>query len=234
MKIGVVGASGYAGGELLRLLAGHPEFEAAVITAGSNVSLSNVTVVDPLTGLNQTVGTLAPGASQSVTTTYAVIQSDVDSGQITNVASVSGQGPDQTTVSAHDDAVVTAIQNPSIDVEITDNEADIDEEGEEIDYTITVTNTGNVTLTNVTVVDSKTGTVVNVGTLAPGESKQVETVYTVTQEDVDKGSVSNEATATGESPNEGDDNPTDIDEVTTPIAQLPSIVIEKKSDKTEG
>ena len=36
MKIGVVGASGYAGGELLRLLAGHPEFEAAVIAAGSN------------------------------------------------------------------------------------------------------------------------------------------------------------------------------------------------------
>lgn len=36
MKIGVVGASGYAGGELLRLLAGHPEFEASVITAGSN------------------------------------------------------------------------------------------------------------------------------------------------------------------------------------------------------
>ncbi|MFM8621653.1 MAG: hypothetical protein ACKOCL_06525, partial [Candidatus Nanopelagicaceae bacterium] len=32
MKIGVVGASGYAGGELLRLLAGHPEFEASVIT----------------------------------------------------------------------------------------------------------------------------------------------------------------------------------------------------------
>jgi len=28
MKIGVVGASGYAGGELLRLLSKHPEFEA--------------------------------------------------------------------------------------------------------------------------------------------------------------------------------------------------------------
>lgn len=36
MKIGVVGASGYAGGELLRILAGHPEFEAAVIMAGNS------------------------------------------------------------------------------------------------------------------------------------------------------------------------------------------------------
>lgn len=36
MKTAVVGASGYAGGELLRLLAGHPSFTATVITANSN------------------------------------------------------------------------------------------------------------------------------------------------------------------------------------------------------
>ncbi len=36
MKIGVVGASGYAGGELLRLLAGHPIFKVTYISAGSN------------------------------------------------------------------------------------------------------------------------------------------------------------------------------------------------------
>jgi len=36
MKIGVIGASGYAGGELLRLLAGHPEFEVCCVTAHSN------------------------------------------------------------------------------------------------------------------------------------------------------------------------------------------------------
>jgi len=36
MKIGIVGGSGYAGGELLRLLALHPHFEVAVISAHSN------------------------------------------------------------------------------------------------------------------------------------------------------------------------------------------------------
>jgi N-acetyl-gamma-glutamyl-phosphate reductase len=36
MKIGVVGASGYAGGELLRLLAGHPNFQVTYISAGTN------------------------------------------------------------------------------------------------------------------------------------------------------------------------------------------------------
>jgi N-acetyl-gamma-glutamyl-phosphate reductase len=46
MKIGVVGASGYAGGELLRLLSNHPEFEAKVISAGSN-SGEEITSIHP-------------------------------------------------------------------------------------------------------------------------------------------------------------------------------------------
>jgi N-acetyl-gamma-glutamyl-phosphate reductase len=35
-KVAVAGASGYAGGELLRLLLGHPEVEIGTLTAGSN------------------------------------------------------------------------------------------------------------------------------------------------------------------------------------------------------
>jgi N-acetyl-gamma-glutamyl-phosphate reductase len=46
MKIGVVGASGYAGGELLRLLAIHPEFEASAITAHSNAG-EEITSIHP-------------------------------------------------------------------------------------------------------------------------------------------------------------------------------------------
>ena len=36
MKIGVVGASGYSGGELLRLLSNHPTFDVEYIAAGSS------------------------------------------------------------------------------------------------------------------------------------------------------------------------------------------------------
>jgi N-acetyl-gamma-glutamyl-phosphate reductase len=36
MRVAVAGASGYAGGELLRLIAGHPDFEIAVLTADSS------------------------------------------------------------------------------------------------------------------------------------------------------------------------------------------------------
>jgi N-acetyl-gamma-glutamyl-phosphate reductase len=46
MKIGVVGASGYAGGELLRLLSNHPKFETKVISAGSNAG-EEITSIHP-------------------------------------------------------------------------------------------------------------------------------------------------------------------------------------------
>ncbi|TFD23759.1 N-acetyl-gamma-glutamyl-phosphate reductase [Cryobacterium sp. TMS1-13-1] len=57
-SVAVAGASGYAGGELLRLLAGHPEFEVRTVTAHSNAgqllidvqpslrSLAHLTLVD--------------------------------------------------------------------------------------------------------------------------------------------------------------------------------------------
>ncbi len=38
VKVGVAGASGYAGGELLRLLAGHPEFDLVTATAHSQAA----------------------------------------------------------------------------------------------------------------------------------------------------------------------------------------------------
>lgn len=46
MKIGIIGASGYAGGELLRLLAGHPEFDVCTVTAHSNAGEA-ITKVHP-------------------------------------------------------------------------------------------------------------------------------------------------------------------------------------------
>jgi N-acetyl-gamma-glutamyl-phosphate reductase len=36
MKIGVVGASGYAGGELLRIISTHPAFTIEAVSAHSN------------------------------------------------------------------------------------------------------------------------------------------------------------------------------------------------------
>jgi N-acetyl-gamma-glutamyl-phosphate reductase len=46
MKIGLIGGSGYAGGELLRLLASHPHFEVSAISAHSNAG-EDVTSIHP-------------------------------------------------------------------------------------------------------------------------------------------------------------------------------------------
>lgn len=40
VSVAIAGASGYAGGELLRLLTGHPEFEVKTVTANQNVGLT--------------------------------------------------------------------------------------------------------------------------------------------------------------------------------------------------
>jgi N-acetyl-gamma-glutamyl-phosphate reductase len=55
IQVAVAGASGYAGGELLRLLAGHPEFDLVTATAHSQAG-THVTAVHPqLTGLGLTL-----------------------------------------------------------------------------------------------------------------------------------------------------------------------------------
>lgn len=49
-SVAIAGASGYAGGELLRLLADHPEFEVRTVTAHSNAGQSLVAVQPHLRG----------------------------------------------------------------------------------------------------------------------------------------------------------------------------------------
>lgn len=51
LSVAVAGASGYAGGELLRLLAGHPEFTVTTVTAHSNAGQPLVSVQPHLRSL---------------------------------------------------------------------------------------------------------------------------------------------------------------------------------------
>ena len=64
-----------------------------VVTNTGTVPLTNVRVQDPLTGLDQTVATLAPGGSRTFTTTYTVTQADLDAGEVLNTAAVSARDP---------------------------------------------------------------------------------------------------------------------------------------------
>jgi N-acetyl-gamma-glutamyl-phosphate reductase len=55
-RVAVAGASGYAGGELLRLIAGHPDLELAAVTADSNAGRLVGTVHPNLAGLPALAG----------------------------------------------------------------------------------------------------------------------------------------------------------------------------------
>ena len=60
-RVAVAGASGYAGGELLRLLAGHPDLEIGPLTAGSNAGAPVTSVHPNLVGLaDRTFGAADP------------------------------------------------------------------------------------------------------------------------------------------------------------------------------
>jgi N-acetyl-gamma-glutamyl-phosphate reductase len=50
IRVAVAGASGYAGGELLRLLAGHPDLEISAVSAGSSAGKPITSVHPNLTG----------------------------------------------------------------------------------------------------------------------------------------------------------------------------------------
>ena len=52
IRVGVAGASGYAGGELLRLLAGHPDFEISSCTAQASAGR-------PVTSVHQNLASYA-------------------------------------------------------------------------------------------------------------------------------------------------------------------------------
>ena len=60
-----------------------------------------------------------------------------------------------------------------------------DAAGDQLNYKVTVSNLGVLTLTNVSVVDPSTGLDIKGLTLVPGESKVVETSYVITQADLD-------------------------------------------------
>nr|WP_051315853.1 gliding motility-associated C-terminal domain-containing protein [Algoriphagus vanfongensis] len=215
------------------------------VTNTGNVTLSNINVTDPMVTVSGGPISLSPGASDNTTftATYILTQDDIDAGYVVNTALAQGTSPkdevvedessDPTPVEEPNTECETCTeteipQNPAINVVKTDNGAVVDAAGDVITYTLTVSNTGNVTLSNVMINDPLTGLDVNVGTLTPGQSIAQNTDYVVTQQDMDNGTVLNTVITSGESP-DGED-PTDEDEIETPVERLPNISLTKEVD----
>jgi gliding motility-associated-like protein/uncharacterized repeat protein (TIGR01451 family) len=205
------------------------------VTNPGNVSLHNITVIDPHTGLSaialesgdsNTNNILEVTETWIYKATYAVTQADIDNGTITNQASVNGTSPNNTIVTDqsgnvltdNNPNIITFCINPGLTVVKTATTASFSVVGDVINYTITVKNTGNVTLHQIAVKDPLTGLDTIIDVLAAGATSEYTQSYTVTQEDLNKGSVTNVATADGLTPKD------------TPISATDDEIVNEKAN----
>src|SRR5688572_14530463 len=141
---------------------------------------------------------LAPGASTTCTATYTITQADLDSGSVTNTATAHAFFGTTTVNSNQDSETVTANQNASLTLAKSATPATYSSVGEVISYSYQLTNSGNVTLSGPFTVTDDKATVTcpaSPASLAPGASTACTATYTITQSDLDNGSVTNTATA---------------------------------------
>ncbi|MDH6280876.1 DUF7507 domain-containing protein [Prescottella agglutinans] len=219
------------------------------VTNTGNVTVSDVKVTDkqaaPAKDENLSAmqcpasTTLAPGESMTCTAEYTVAQADLDNGKVKDTAKATGKSPKGDPVESPESKkeIPTSGLTPDLTIVKSSTATELPKAGEKVPYKFTVTNTGNVTMTNVKVNDKQQApskdenlsklvcTDVENGaiTLAPGESISCTADYTVTAEDLKHRSVTDVATATGKTPT-GD-----------PIESKPSDkTIDKKCDCGTG
>ena len=191
------------------------------------MTLTAVSVSDPLPGLSavswqsnsngSAQGTLLPGETATFTATLAVTQEQVDAGSIQNTASVTGSPPSGPAVV--DDASVTVAVDQKREIALVKKGS---VQGDQVTFTYVATNTGNITLFNVSVIEERsnfsgTGALpapayksggANLdedpadarNDLVPGESVTWTASYTMTKADIAAGVLINQAEARSKSP----------------------------------
>ncbi|RZQ65164.1 DUF7507 domain-containing protein [Amycolatopsis suaedae] len=161
-----------------------------LVTNTGDVPLTGVTVADDRTPeCTRQIGTLEPQAEQSYTCTTTAGPSG-----FTNTATASGDAPGGPPVTASDKATFT-VHHPDLALvkKITGGPF---REGDPVPVVLTVTNTGDVVLRQVTVADELApGCARVIPELAPGASQTVECTMPAPKDDV-----INKATVTGTPP----------------------------------
>ena len=196
------------------------------ITGGGSRDGNTATTTGDMTGVQREVAgpiiarsdttytlheTAASGSLLNYTTTYSCVDTANGNAHVASGtgASITLPFPGTTVVSPN---VVCTFTNAPLKPGITLQKSVAEKTltvGETLHYSFLVTNTGNVTLAPVTINDTEftghgTRPVVTcpagAASLAPAASVTCTATYTVTQADVDAGSVSNTATASGKTP----------------------------------
>ncbi len=211
------------------------DYEYIVTNSGNTTITSPITVSDnriitpnAVTCPSLPVGGLAPASSLTCTATYIVTQNDLDVGSVTNVASAT----DGTITSPSDSATTPANILPALSVTKSSPHTSYASVGDVVDYDYQISNTGNITLTGTfNIIDDKIGTIACATiNLTPSASVSCSAQYTVTQADIDAGSLTNEAYATNDL--NGTTVTSAITSLTIPASQTPALTIVKSSPDT--
>ena len=200
-----------------------------LVTNTGNVTLTGIVINDVNldAAASCPVTTLAPGANTTCTGTHTLDQADVDAGVVNNAATATGTPPVGPDVTSPVDTTTTAIaQTPALTVDKTASTATYNTVGQVVNYSYLVTNTGNVSISGITVTDDRIPSVsCPVTTLAFAASTTCTGSYTITQADLDAGSVTNLATVNG-TPAGGTLTPP-TDTVTITAVQAPALTVDK-------
>jgi uncharacterized repeat protein (TIGR01451 family) len=178
-----------------------------LVSNTGNVTLTGIKVNDRLPGLSAIAcpsTTLTPDSHMTCTASYRLTQANVNAGKVINTASTTGTPPSGPPVtSAPSSATVTIAASPALVIDKSASPGSFDAAGSTIHYSFLVTNTGNVTLTGVRIIDLLSG----VGPIAcpsaalnPGHDMTCTAAYVTTKQDLQTGSIANTATATGDPP----------------------------------
>ncbi len=182
------------------------------VTNTGNVPLTGLVIDDPVAGVVTCVDSdLAVGASTTCTAAdHIVTLDDMDVGSVDNTATASASDPDGAPVVSPEDSTSTALEQQaglglvkqaSLQDEDGDGRADA---GEVIEYSFTVTNTGNVRVNDIVVDDSllaAAGDPVTcpATTLDPGQEMVCTAEHTVTRSEADQDDIVNRASVQGAS-----------------------------------
>jgi putative cell wall-binding protein/uncharacterized surface protein with fasciclin (FAS1) repeats len=174
------------------------------LTNSGNVPLAGpFTIDDPMVMVSADepgLMVLAPGVFTTFTATYLVTEADLEAGVILNTATAEALFGDVPVVSLEAEVSIPVAVSPALTLAKASDVATFTVAGDQIVYTYTLTNTGNVPLTAPFTVDDDmfVAPIAVVGTdLAVGASLEATATYTVTEDDVIAGFVTNTATAQG-------------------------------------
>ena len=234
-----------------------------LITNTGNITLTGINLTDDNVNAQPTciATTLLPGSTTTCSAVYTVKQADIDAGWnvINNVTATSNEAPDATDkleIPLTQKPGIAMIKNGTFNDLNNDGIADV---GETISYDFTIENNGNVTLYDINVLEdalsfsgtgilpvpvydaggSHLGGDTGIRDLMVGGFMTFKSIYILTQSDIDKGVVINQALVSSTDPNLNpvndlsDDNSYEENDFTvTPVYQKPELSVVKSTDAT--